>query len=266
MLAPAEPGYSYSKLFLWDRAVEFWKLFRELSVGSSLSNGLKVLLIIVATVVVVLASTPLAAMAGVVFLVGIVAIVVQALRRRPVKQWGIATLAALILSVILGGVANALYGSFTSQQQQASTLPSTPQTTVAQSTAPKTTRSNVTSRKATPPSKNQSENDVSLKQQREASNTTPSRQPTTQSQKNQTADSYPHFGDGTWQVGKDIQPGTYRTRKGSRGCYYARLNGFSGDTSDILANDNTDNPTVVTIAPTDTGFESTRCGTWTKIT
>lgn len=72
------------------------------------------------------------------------------------------------------------------------------------------------------------------------------------------------FTDGTFQVGIDIQPGTYRTRIGSQGCYYARLKGFSGSLDDILANNNTDDPAIVTILPTDKGFESQNCGTWTK--
>ncbi|HEV7236813.1 MAG TPA: hypothetical protein VGN15_11560 [Ktedonobacteraceae bacterium] len=42
------------------------------------------------------------------------------------------------------------------------------------------------------------------------------------------------FGDGTYQVGKDIQPGTYRTRSASSNCYYERLKGFSGGIDDIL--------------------------------
>jgi hypothetical protein len=76
--------------------------------------------------------------------------------------------------------------------------------------------------------------------------------------------SVPHFGDGTFVVGKDIQSGTYRTRTGSSGCYFARLKGFSGSTDDVLANENADAPSVVTIAPSDQGFESRRCGTWTS--
>jgi hypothetical protein len=76
--------------------------------------------------------------------------------------------------------------------------------------------------------------------------------------------SYAHFGDGTFQVGKDIQPGTYRTREGSSGCYYARLKGFSGGVEDIIANDNTSDPAVITIAGSDKGFESQNCGTWTQ--
>jgi hypothetical protein len=78
------------------------------------------------------------------------------------------------------------------------------------------------------------------------------------------APSYAHFGDGTFQVGKDIQPGTYRTRVGSMGCYYARLKGFGGTLDDIISNNLTDAPAVVTIAATDKGFESHRCGTWTR--
>lgn len=72
------------------------------------------------------------------------------------------------------------------------------------------------------------------------------------------------FSDGTYQVGTDIQPGTYRTREGSTGCYYERLSGFSGEMNDIIANNNTDAPAVVTIEPTDAGFTSSSCGTWTK--
>jgi hypothetical protein len=71
------------------------------------------------------------------------------------------------------------------------------------------------------------------------------------------------FHDGTHRVGTDIQAGTYRTRSGSSGCYFARLKGFGGAVEDILANDNTDAPAVVTILPTDQGFESNNCATWT---
>lgn len=75
--------------------------------------------------------------------------------------------------------------------------------------------------------------------------------------------SYAHFGDGTFQVGKDIQPGTYRTRVGSSNCYYERLKGFGGTVDDIIANNNTNAPAIVTIATTDMGFTSQGCGTWT---
>lgn len=75
--------------------------------------------------------------------------------------------------------------------------------------------------------------------------------------------SFATFGDGTYQVGKDIKPGTYRTREGSSGCYYARLKGFSGSLDDIIANNNTDSPAIVTISASDKGFESQNCDTWT---
>lgn len=75
---------------------------------------------------------------------------------------------------------------------------------------------------------------------------------------------FANFADGSYQVGKDIQPGTYRTRTGSPGCYYERLKGFGGTVDDIIANSNTDYPAIVTIAPSDKGFNSQGCGTWTK--
>lgn len=75
---------------------------------------------------------------------------------------------------------------------------------------------------------------------------------------------YAQFDDGTYAVGKDIQPGTYRTRTASAGCYFARLSGFGGTIGEIIANANTDAPAIVTIKATDKGFTSTNCGTWTK--
>lgn len=93
---------------------------------------------------------------------------------------------------------------------------------------------------------------------------TPQPTQTTQSQPTSATDTHPHFSDGTFEVGKDIQPGTYRTRVASPNCYYARLKGFGGTTDDIVANDNTDTPAIVTISATDKGFQSNNCGTWTK--
>lgn len=78
-----------------------------------------------------------------------------------------------------------------------------------------------------------------------------------------TKSAFATFGDGTFTVGKDIQPGTYRTRVGATGCYYARLKGFGGTVSDIINNDTTDGPAIVTISASDKGFQSTNCGTWT---
>jgi hypothetical protein len=73
------------------------------------------------------------------------------------------------------------------------------------------------------------------------------------------------FGDGTHRVGKDISAGTYRApRVGGFGCYWARLKGFSGNFNAIIANGNESAPALVTIKPTDRGFETNGCGTWTS--
>jgi hypothetical protein len=70
-------------------------------------------------------------------------------------------------------------------------------------------------------------------------------------------------GDGTWRVGLDIAPGTYDATVAGT-CYWARLSGFSGNLSDILANDiGSTGPAVITILPTDVGFKSSHCGVWT---
>ncbi len=70
------------------------------------------------------------------------------------------------------------------------------------------------------------------------------------------------FRDGSFVVGTDLSPGTYRTRKGGRGCYWARLAGFSGELGDVLANGNETGPAIITIGKSDKGFESKRCGLW----
>ena len=69
-------------------------------------------------------------------------------------------------------------------------------------------------------------------------------------------------GDGSYRVGTDIAPGTYRTRQPVHGCYWARLSGFSGKFSDVKANDFASGFVVVTIRPRDRGFESSGCGRW----
>ena len=72
------------------------------------------------------------------------------------------------------------------------------------------------------------------------------------------------FGDGTWVVGKDIKPGTYRNPDPSSGCYWERLRNFSGGGRAIIANGlDTGGPIVVQILGTDEGFNSQDCGEWT---
>ena len=72
------------------------------------------------------------------------------------------------------------------------------------------------------------------------------------------------FGDGTWRVGSDVAPGTYRAANTSAGCYWERLSGFGGTMDEVIANNFTSDPDVVTIAPTDVGFSSEGCGIWTE--
>jgi hypothetical protein len=61
----------------------------------------------------------------------------------------------------------------------------------------------------------------------------------------------------------DIAPGTYEVTVPDGGsCYWARLSGFGG--GEIIENGiTTVGPAIVTIAPTDAGFHSSRCGAWT---
>jgi F0F1-type ATP synthase membrane subunit b/b' len=68
------------------------------------------------------------------------------------------------------------------------------------------------------------------------------------------------FGDGVWQVGKDIAAGLYRAPGGS-GCYWAELN--SANNQDIATNGGFGpNQTVQIDSP---WFESDGCGQWKKI-
>lgn len=73
----------------------------------------------------------------------------------------------------------------------------------------------------------------------------------------------PGFSDGTFLVGDDITPGTYRST-GTGLCYWARLSGFQGGLSEIIGNGN-DSPEIVSISPSDVGFETRGCGRWLPI-
>jgi hypothetical protein len=73
------------------------------------------------------------------------------------------------------------------------------------------------------------------------------------------------FGDGVWIVGRDIQAGTYRNTDSSQLCYWERLRGFSGEFSDIIANEASEAIQTVTIKATDVGFSSIDCGIWIRV-
>jgi hypothetical protein len=66
--------------------------------------------------------------------------------------------------------------------------------------------------------------------------------------------------DGIWEVGVDIEPGTYRS-EGGAGCYWALLG--SADTSDIVNNGGFGPNQTLTIDSA--WFETSDCGTWEKI-
>ncbi|WP_128970096.1 hypothetical protein [Rhodococcus opacus] len=67
--------------------------------------------------------------------------------------------------------------------------------------------------------------------------------------------------DGTYRVGIDINPGTYTATAPSR-CYWERNTG--GAQGDIIENELSSGPQVVTIAASDGTFETSRCGVWTR--
>lgn len=70
--------------------------------------------------------------------------------------------------------------------------------------------------------------------------------------------------EGTWTVGRDISPGTYRTTAevGSR-CYWSiTVTGSNG--ADIIENDIVSGGFPQVVLSEGQTFESSRCGTWTK--
>jgi hypothetical protein len=73
--------------------------------------------------------------------------------------------------------------------------------------------------------------------------------------------------DGVYIVGTDMVAGTWRSDGGGGfGCYAARLSGFGGTLDEIISNDiSSEGGLIVNIAATDRGFETTGCGTWTKV-
>ena len=74
------------------------------------------------------------------------------------------------------------------------------------------------------------------------------------------------FGEGTFVVGSGVVPGRYRTSS-ARWCSWERLSGFGGSADDILAAASANQgfgATIVDIKPSDAGFYSDGCGTWSR--
>lgn len=74
------------------------------------------------------------------------------------------------------------------------------------------------------------------------------------------------FGPGTYLVGSDIAPGTYRASVDGIGCYWERMKDATGGFNAIIANDYvSDGQALVTIKATDVAFKSQGCTDWVKI-
>ena len=72
------------------------------------------------------------------------------------------------------------------------------------------------------------------------------------------------FDDGTYVVGTEVKPGTYRTGPGVRDCYWERTTDGGG----TIANDFVTfapKGVTVTIRKSDGGFTSTDCGVWKRV-
>jgi hypothetical protein len=72
------------------------------------------------------------------------------------------------------------------------------------------------------------------------------------------------FGDGTYIVGLDLDPGVY-VAAGGESCEWARLSGFAATTDEVLESGAVARDALarVEIEATDAGFTSGGCGTWT---
>ena len=77
------------------------------------------------------------------------------------------------------------------------------------------------------------------------------------------------FGEGTFEVGTDIEPGTYKTAGPASGwmkyCYWERQSATDGEFSSIIANEGGEGPTTVTISPNDAAFKTSGCEAWMKV-
>ncbi|WP_031481401.1 hypothetical protein [Streptomyces bicolor] len=73
-------------------------------------------------------------------------------------------------------------------------------------------------------------------------------------------------GDGDFQVGTDVKPGTYRTTGNTDGmCYWERAKDSSGEMDSLLANDNVTGTSYVTVKAGDKLFTSSGCNDWEAV-
>lgn len=71
-------------------------------------------------------------------------------------------------------------------------------------------------------------------------------------------------GSGTFLVGDEVSPGTYRSEDTSD-CYWARLSGTDGSLDSIIANNFGGGRQIVTISGSDMAFETSGCGEWNRV-
>lgn len=72
------------------------------------------------------------------------------------------------------------------------------------------------------------------------------------------------IGEGTFEVGVDVQPGTYRVHQRHAGCFWERRKGRSDQQEDVLANEfANDGYAIVTIKSSDLLFATNACDEWT---
>jgi hypothetical protein len=69
------------------------------------------------------------------------------------------------------------------------------------------------------------------------------------------------FDDGEYLVGAEVPAGTYEATTPAS-CYWARVKNWTGEPAAIIASNH--GVGTATISPTDVGFQSEHCGTWTK--
>ncbi|MEU6817248.1 hypothetical protein [Streptomyces sp. NPDC046860] len=75
----------------------------------------------------------------------------------------------------------------------------------------------------------------------------------------------PLSGNGTFRVGSDIEPGTYRSTGGARrSCRWERTANAGNGLGSVIADAEVTGTAVVTIRSTDAYFRSSGCGGWTR--
>ncbi len=89
-------------------------------------------------------------------------------------------------------------------------------------------------------------------------------------QKNVTNQFPLSFESGTWEIGVDIEAGTYVSRRDDSApynnpfCSWERLRGLGGTISETITSGLTDGNAIVKIEPSDIGFTSIGCEAWVK--